>query len=625
MCGIFGVLNIDLVKSLGDVFYAGNKVMSRGPDRSHVVYQLDAGDASRNFFLMFHRLSIMNTSPVYDQPFVAETRIIAKDEVVKQYYYVLCNGEIYNYKTLQAMYLNEKVGNDTDVIFKLFKEFQYDFKRLNKELNGEYALAIIRVEEDPKTQKQAVNKVWFSTDTSSVRPMFLIVDPKSGAIAFSSLLTGLSWLPYGMLDKKLVHRMDGGEMYEIVISKEGIKSEKKSYYKDDLNMVALTNPMTDEEELKMKIVNTLNACVERRLQTDRPLGCLLSGGLDSSLVAAIAARELETRGGKTPDGKFVPRGERLRTFSIGMTGGTDLYYARRVADHINSIHTEIIFTEEEGLSVIEDVIKTCESYDITTIRASVGQYLLARWISQNTDIKVLLNGDGADETQMGYIYYYMAPSDIEAHRDSMRLIDEIHLYDGLRVDRNVSRWGLEARVPYLDKNFVNLYKKIAPYLKRPVMERTGDGPLKVKRIEKYLLRKAYEEAYRSSVGVGNRCPILPEEVLWRPKETFSDALSRKEKSWYLTIQEWVDKNVTVIQGVSRGSLTPDGHFGTGRDEHCPPVSKESQWYREVFEREFGKDMVRVIPHYWLSSWSGSTEPAARSLKMYSAVNSTAPL
>ena len=614
MCGIFGVLNANINEYLGDIFQAGNKVRPRGPERTKIIY-------TDEYFLTFHRLSIMNTSPVFDQPFVYNTKLLSGE---KEFYYIMCNGEIYNYSTLQNLYLDSKdpygsVGylkgkslrtdNDTAVIFELFKTLGYDFCELNRKLNGEYALAIIKMVEDPVTQVHHLSKVWFSTDTSSVRPMFLVIDEKVNTVAFSSLLTGISWLPYGLLDKKKVKRLDGGEMVEITFKNGEIASEKKSYYKEDLNIIALTKPMSNEEELKVKIVNTLNACVERRLQSDRPIGCLLSGGLDSSLVAAIAAGELATRG------------QQLRTFSIGMTGGTDLYYARKVAEHINSIHTEVIFTEEEGLSVIEDVIKTCESYDITTIRASVGQYLLARWIRKNTDIKVVLNGDGADEAQMGYIYYYLAPSHIEAHRDSMRLIDEIHLYDGLRVDRNVSRWGLEARVPYLDKHFIGLYKKIAPYLKVPIKPSSESNG----RIEKYLLRKAYEEAYK-------KYPILPTEVLWRAKETFSDALSSREKSWYLTIQEWVEKNVKVIrepnlhnESLGEGNLLNPDHGSIRNLKNpdiindvgwCPSVSKESQWYREVFEREFGKDVVRVIPHYWLSSWSGSTEPAARSLKVY---------
>ena len=590
MCGIFGVVNVDVQKHLGDIVYSGNWVKNRGPDRTKIIYQ-------DHFLLMFHRLSIMDTSPMMDQPFVYEDQ----NSNNREFYYVLCNGEIYNYKELQSLYLNDfpHSHNDVNIIFNLFKRFDFDFTRLNNELNGEYALTIFKMEEDNKTQQSTITKMWISTDPSSVRPLFLVIEnldqketrsPRDRIslsevkVGFSSLLKGLSSLPYGMFDKKKIVRVDGGDMYQIDFKKGVVNMSTYKVDKVfDWGMISYAkSEYSLGEDLDEVIVNTLNRCVKRRLDTDRPLGCLLSGGLDSNLVAAIASRELKERG------------ERLRTFSIGMTGGTDLVYARKVADYIGSDHTEIIFTEEEGLSVIEDVIKTCESYDITTIRASVGQYLIARWISKNTDIKVVLNGDGADEAQMGYIYYYMAPNANEAHRDSMRLIDEIHLYDGLRVDRNVSRWGLEARVPYLDKEFIQLYKGIDPGLKVPVLE--DSSVMGYSRIEKNLIRSAY-----------SHLEMLPPEVLWRAKETFSDALSKKEKSWYLTIQEWVDKNVSVILD-SKGERK--------RYEHCNPVSKESQWYREVFEREFGEEVVGVIPHYWLSSWSGSTEPAARSLSVY---------
>ncbi len=195
--------------------------------------------------------------------------------------------------------------------------------------------------------------------------------------------------------------------------------------------------------------------METRLQSDRPIGCLLSGGLDSSLVASVTANILKKQG-KT-----------LKTFSIGMKEGTDIIFAREVAAHIGSDHTEFLYEPEDGLESIKDVIRVTETFDITTIRASVGQYLLAKKISTETDVIVVLNGDGADECQMGYLYFYLAPNAAEAKKDRDRLVQEIHLYDGLRVDRNISHFGLEARVPFLDERFVNLYYKISPELLIP--------------------------------------------------------------------------------------------------------------------------------------------------------------
>jgi asparagine synthase (glutamine-hydrolysing) len=455
----------------------------------------------------------------------------------------MCNGEIYNYDTLCKRFLDVITPNDISCIYPLFQAFDYDFKKLNNELNGEYALVILKV------INNVLSDCWMSTDPYSVKPLFVCSD--KDYIVFSSLLLGISKSPN--IDKTKVRRLGGGEMIHFTFKDFCVYDEYSSYYQPDISNVGLLNPLTKIDEIKPQLVFSLDSAIVRRLNGDRPIGCLLSGGLDSSLVAAIACRELKERG------------QKLRTFSIGMTGGTDLYYARMVAEYIESEHTEVIFTPEEGISVIEDVIKTTETFDITIIRASVAQYLLAKWISENTDIKVLLNGDGADECQMGYLYNYYSPSHIDSHKDCIRLLDEIHLYDGLRADRCISRWGLEARFPYLDKNFANLCKRIHPKIKMPSKE---EG-----KIEKWLIRSAFSKYLD-----------IPYEVLWRTKEDFSDGISNKEKSWYKFIEE--------------------------------SISNESVWYREVFEREFGSEVVSVIPNFWLPKWIESDNSSARTLSIY---------
>jgi asparagine synthase (glutamine-hydrolysing) len=540
---------------------AGYKNNKRGPERTKTITMDDS-------ILMFHRLSILNTSHTYDQPFVYSIL----DEDKNDMYYVLINGEIYNYIELCEKYNLVKQSNDSSIIFPLFKELNYDFHKLNNELNGEYALVIIKYSED------CLSHIWMSVDLCSVRPLFYVIDNENGVVAFSSLLIGLSSL--NSVNKEKIRRLDGGEYISISFKDDKINTETHSQWKTDLNLRALTHPIETNDELYKTIVDTLEGAVITRLQSDRPIGCLLSGGVDSSLVASIAARELKKRGKK------------LRTFSIGMEGGTDLKYAKMVADHIDSEHTEIIFDQLEALKSLKDVIHTCETYDITTIRASTAQYLLAKWISENTDIKVILNGDGADECQMGYLYYHLAPSSIEAHKDSMKLIDNIHYFDGLRVDRNLSSWGLEARVPFLDKNFVELYKQICPSAKRP-----GNG-----KIEKYLIRKAFDD-YRHN--------ILPLEVLWRVKESLSDGISKKEKSWYLIVQEYISK--TKSETIAK--ITVNKNY-----EHLRPISNESTWYREVFEKEFGKEVVRVIPYFWMPNWSNTNDPAQRTLNIYDKLN-----
>ena len=585
MCGIFGFLypygfnfcekensilrssgpgphkdNTDLISQ---IIRAGYNLKPRGPERSKIINTNDS-------ILMFHRLSIMDTSHIYDQPFVySETE---KNET----YYVLINGEIYNYKELCKEYDLFPYTNDSSIIYPLFKKLNYDFHKLNNILNGEYSLTIIKYETRGLDYKNnTLSSIWMSVDLCSVRPLFYCIDTKNNVVAFSSLLKGLTSISSFLIDHTKIKRLDGGEYVYITFKDNKINTETHSQWKRDLNLSALIKPLETNGELYKRIVETLETAVISRLQSDRPIGCLLSGGLDSSLVASIAARELKKSGRK------------LRTFSIGMDGGTDLKYAKMVSEWIESDHTEIIFHEEEGLNSLLDVISTCETYDITTIRASTAQYLLAKWISTNTDIKVILNGDGADECQMGYLYYHLSPSSIEAHKDSMKLIDNIHYFDGLRVDRNLSRWGLEARVPFLDKNFVELYKQILPSTKRP-----GEG-----KIEKFLIRDAFQ-TYRND--------LLPKEVLWRVKEAMSDGISKKEKSWYITIQEYIN---------SRFKIDKDKEYS-----YLPPISNESRFYRECFESEFGENVVRIIPYFWMPNWIASNDPSARTLKIYNTLN-----
>jgi asparagine synthase (glutamine-hydrolysing) len=586
MCGIFGFISkheqID-IKNYNNILEAGLTIKPRGPERTNTIIM-------DNSILMFHRLAIINTSHLADQPFVYEqSETVENDNNTT--YYVLCNGEIYNYKELCAQYsINNTIKNDVDSIFKLFKFFNYDFTRLNNELNGEYALTII------KFYKNKPVFIWLSVDNSSVRPMFLNIDNNS--VVFSSLLSGISTL--NNIDKTKVVRLSGGDMIKIdlvndsIIKESYLKPVNILYKPEILKQSSLlgflkkdtTNPKPiANENLLYNIIYTLNNAVKRRLVTDRPLGCLLSGGLDSSLVASIASMYLRYNG------------MRLRTFTIGMKGGTDIKYAEMVAKHIDSDHTTIYVTEEEALAAIPEIIKTCETYDTTTIRASTFQYLLAKYISQNTDIKVLLNGDGADEAQMGYLYNYYAPSDEAAQDDNVRILREIHLYDGLRVDRNISHWGLEARLPFLDKEFTNLYLSIDPSLKRPI---------KGVQMEKQLIRDAYNKHVIPHTNINNGSSslfeYLPNEVLYRVKEAFSDGVSTTEKSWYKTVQEYIQDNMTVDKNIEY--------------KHMTPTTNETLYYRQEFERLYGSDVVHVIPHYWLPNWTNTNEPSARTLSVY---------
>jgi asparagine synthase (glutamine-hydrolysing) len=555
MCGIYGLLGeITENKSPGDIFGSFQTIKGRGPDRSLTVF-------NHKGFIGFHRLAIVGLDIDGDQPF----HLITGNKT----FYLVCNGEIYNFRELIDRYkLNvSKTGSDCAVILPLYKLFNYDIKRLNKELIGEYSFAIIEFEND------RFISIHLNTDPLSVRPMFYAVSSDNLSFGFSSLLSGLS----NLFDE--VRRIDQKTIVKWV---PGQKPTSEIYWDKIISIKPASLPSEKDSE---EVVSILENAVRRRLMSDRPVGCLLSGGLDSSLVCAIAAKILQ---------KDYP-GKKLHSFSIGMKEGTDIIYAKKVAAHVNALynnieHHIIYFTPQEGLNVIDDVIKATETYDITTIRASVGQFLLGKYISGNTDIKVILNGDGADEGQMGYLYFFNNPGADEARDDHYRLLDEIHLFDGLRVDRAISFHGLEARVPFLDREVVDYFRSIPTAWKLPTATQ----------IEKYFIRNAFSNAYKSN-------PILPEDVMWRKKEAFSDGVSGKEKSWFQWVQEFLNEKVT------------DEEFARDKNKFHPtiiPPSKEAFYYMKKFKEHFGEKWC-VIPHYWLPKWSGNIqEPSARVLKVY---------
>jgi asparagine synthase (glutamine-hydrolysing) len=277
----------------------------------------------------------------------------------------------------------------------------------------------------------------------------------------------------------------------------------------------------------------------------------------------------------------------LRTFTIGLEGATDIKYAELVAKKINSKHTTFIVTIEEALKAIDEVIYTIESYDCTTVRASVWQYLLGKKIRENTDIKVLLTGEGSDELTSGYMYFHNAPSKEESHIENVRLLKDIHRFDGLRVDRAMSCHGLEVRIPFLDPEFIELYLSL-------------DKKIRCANNEGGMEKQLFRDAFRGE-------DLLPIEVLYRKKEAFSDGTSSNEKSWYEHIQEHIDRMIS----------NEEYEEDKGKYEFNKPDSKEKYYYRKVFEFYFGKKSEGVIPYYWLPKWSGNiTEPSARVLDVY---------
>jgi asparagine synthase (glutamine-hydrolysing) len=497
----------------------------RGPDHTTIVNNPE-------FKMVFDRLAIHDLSDHANQPFT--------EELGNGWKFVYqCNGEIYNYKEIIAKYrFVMETGSDCEVIGKLFIAYR-DIRNVVAELDGEYAITGVLLHDEK------IEEVIIARDPFGVRPLYWATN--GHGYVFSSLLVGIS-IPNA-------EHVPPGDTWTIKKN----HTQFSSYFVKDW-----PNPIlpTHTEQLYTRVTSTLIAAIHKRLSSDRPIGFLLSGGLDSSLVVALAVQMI---------GK-----EKVKTFSIGMPGGTDLLYAKKVADYLGTQHTEVLFTAQEGIAAIPEVVRATETYDITTIRASVGQYLLAKYISEHTDIKVILNGDGADEAEMGYLYFYNHPSEDEADQESICLLREIHQFDGLRVDRCLGAHGLEARVPFLDPAFVEAMLAVPTDLRIPTSTR----------MEKQFLRDAF----------WNLTPtLLPHEIMYRKKEAFSDGVSKSTESWFQILQNSIRWPIKTVP-------------------HIQPTTCEAAYYRALFDLYFPEQHT-ILSHYWMPKWSDTTDPSARTLAL----------
>jgi len=592
MCGIWGILSIDTISYDDELLYNKfNKIKSRGPDKS--IYIVNS-----NYIIGFHRLAIIDTSIQGDQPFsISYYYENEKGEKILRTIYLSVNGEIYNWKELRSkpelvefcskINYTYKSDSDCEVLLPMFlkliksnsylendKIFDNGLDELIIELDGEFSFSIYDIHTNLTTNKKYWN-LWLGRDRFGIRPLFYS-ELDSKTIGFGSEMKSL----VGICSNK-VTQVDPRSWY---YWGGNSNSEKLNFY-SKLYYVVGNLPIVkkpDPTDVYRMIRTLLTKSVTDRLNSDREIGCLLSGGLDSSLISAIASTELKKQG------------KILRTFSIGMEGSPDVYHAKIVAEHIGSIHTNIEIEEEEWINSIDEVIRISETFDITTIRATTGQYLISKWISKNTDIKVLLIGDGSDEATGGYLYFHKAPDPLGLHFECKRLLHWIHYFDVLRADRGVASNGLEARVPFLSHEFINFYFQIDPVLRIPREHKISNGQTNV--YEKYLLRKAWDNT-----------DLLPECVLWRKKEAFSDGVSSEKKSWYEIIQENVNLNMT------------DEYFKTNIEKYSDnlvPHTKEALYYHEIFDK-FYPDQYHACPYYWLPKWiENANDPSARTLSIY---------
>lgn len=527
MCGITLIhcedsSSID-IQALGDISH-------RGPDDMRML-------KLERILMRFDRLSIMDLNQTGMQPFWSLDKNIV----------MMCNGEIFNWERLVYNYdLRLSSKSDCEVIIRLFEKFletETDAiaatRRLCNELDGEFAFVIYILSEDMLISAR---------DPFGVRPLYEGFLKEGNGVAYSSELKGIQELCSSVEQFKPGYFMLDDTYFQ--------------YHK-----ISRTIPESKNIEEMLRLVNRdFRNAVTKRLMSDRSVGCLLSGGLDSSLVAGILAE------------KFGPGN--LETFSIGLKGSPDLRNAKTVAEYIKSNHTSIELSEDEFLHSIEEVIQAIESYDTTTVRASVGNYLVGKFIKHNSNCKVIFNGDYSDEVCGGYKYLENCKSEEDFEEECDRLLRDIHFFDALRSDRCISHHGLEGRVPFADKTFVNTYRSI------PVQDRMSC----YENMEKYMLRKAFEKD-----------KIIPDEILWRRKEAFSDGVSQVDKSWHSIIKDYIETKFDDFQfeKIKQNCLAN------------PPVLKETAFYKMLFDKHFKFNCN--VPYYWMPKFSDTNDPSAREL------------
>lgn len=549
MCGIVCVFDTKQKNEVirPQILEMSKKIRHRGPDWSG-IYQHE------NVIFSHERLAIVD-------PTSGKQPLFTKDKKVA----LAVNGEIYNHQELRAEFPDYEflTQSDCEVILALYRRDGKDFL---EKLNGIFAFALYDEENDTYL---------IGRDHMGIVPLYMGWD-KNGSFYVASELKSLE----GVCNK-IEEFLPGHFLY----SKDG--QELQQWYKRD---------WTDFDNVKDNVTDIaairqgLEEAVHRQLMSDVPYGVLLSGGLDSSIIAAVTAKYARQRieSGDTQEAWYP----RLHSFAVGLEGSPDLAAARKAADHIGSVHHEIKYTVQEGLDAIKDVIYHLETYDVTTIRASTPMYLLARVI-KSMGIKMVLSGEGSDELFGGYLYFHKAPSAQAFHEETVRKLGKLHLYDCLRANKSLMAWGIEGRVPFLDKEFMDVAMTINP----------KDKMVTPERMEKWVLRKAFED-------------LLPESIAWRQKEQFSDGVGY---SWIDTLKQVAEDEVT-------DEMMANAKF---RFPINVPMSKEEYRYRTIFESHFPSDSaascVPSVPSVacstpvaleWDEAFKNANDPSGRAVKVH---------
>jgi len=447
-------------------------------------------------------------------------------------------------------------------------------KELIQKIYGVYSIVAIEKTQLQSNEPTGSIRVHIARDPVGVRPLYWVYTDTNLVIASEPC----ALKKYG----SLVCAFAPDSAVCVSIDANGRPSQEIVTLKVPTLCVPFPSTISNLQNAVDIVRTVLEKVVKCRLTSDRPIACFLSGGVDSSSVAALVA-------------KFSH--DPIHTFSIGLEGSTDLIYARSVAKHLGTIHHEIIKTEQDFIDAVPGVIRAIQSYDVTTVRASTPMYLLSQHIATTTDFKVVFSGEGPDEVCGSYMYFHASPGANQSAEECRRLVSHMHYFDVLRSDRCTARWGLEVRVPLLGVDFIRTYWSIDSQLRVPLprypLVHACEHEEKEKKIEKWILRKAVED-------------LLPEEVCWRPKEAFSDGVSAKTRSWSTVLQEYVSGKVSdeEVRDASRVY------------SHHTPKTKEAYWMRTLYSNYY-PNMEHLIPYQWLPKWVGDVQdPSARVLHVY---------
>ena len=545
MCGIVCAFDIKQKSEVlrPQVLEMAKKIRHRGPDWSGIY-------SDEKVIIAHERLAIVDPASGKQPLFSEDGKLV-----------LAANGEIYNHRELRSKFPDYlfQTESDCEVILALYQEKGHDFV---DDMNGIFGFAIYDVEKD---------EYFIARDHMGIIPLYMGWD-KDGTFYIASELKALE----GVCTK--IELFPPGHY---ISSSDG---KLVKWYKRDWNKY---EAVKENETSIAEVRQALEDAVHRQLMSDVPYGVLLSGGLDSSVTSAIAKKYSERR--IETDDKEKAWWPQLHSFSVGLDGSPDLVAAKKVADYIGTIHHEIKFTIQEGLDAIKDVIYNIETYDITTIRSSTPMYLMARVI-KSMGIKMVLSGEGADEIFGGYLYFHKAPNAQEFHEETVRKLDKLHMYDCLRANKSLMAWGIEGRVPFLDKEFIDVAMRINP----------KDKMINGERMEKWVIRKAFED-------------MLPESVAWRQKEQFSDGVGY---SWIDTLKDIVEQEVTDKQLANAKFRFPIQ----------TPTNKEEFYYRSIFEQHFPSDTAALsVPQEasvacststaleWDEAFKNMNEPSGRAI------------